>query len=228
MSDNQALLIDFYGNFDRTTDNLFVQEPLWNACSSCTDAHCCKNTNVPMTVLEWDLIKSYVRDNFSRHNKSRYLDNVRNKSASCPFLFGHRCSIYAVRPWVCRMHPYTITFRNENIQDATFEGGTFVLPACPKLSARFGVGLNTLNKVKPYVIENNPMERLAKLNLPEVGDFWVIDRSQFFTEFIELTPKLNDGTVAADILENFIGSPLASLTRGKIGEKQFNVEIGLD
>jgi Fe-S-cluster containining protein len=228
MSDNQSLLIDFYENFDHTTANLFIQEPFWGACSSCTDAYCCKDTNVPVTTLEWELIKSYARDNFSRHNKARYLENAKNKKVSCPFLFGHRCSVYAVRPWVCRMHPYSITLQNENIKEATFESGTFVLPACPKLSARFGAKPGTLSKVKPDVIESSPLERLVKLNLPDVGDFWVIDRSQFFAEFIELTPKLEDGTVAADVLENFIRLPLSRLAQGKIDERQFNIEIGLE
>jgi len=66
------------------------------------------------------------------------------------------------------------------------------------------------------------------LSLPDAGDCWVIDRSQFFGEFMELTPKLDDGTVAADLLENFVRVPLSKLAQGMISDRQFGVEIGLE
>ena len=108
------------------------------------------------------------------------------------------------------------------------KSGTFVLPACPKLCARFGAKLGTLTTAKPIVIENNPLERLVKLHLPDAGDFWVVDKSQYFTEFIELTPKLDDGTIAADVMENWVRLPRLRLAQGKIDEREFNHEIGLE
>jgi hypothetical protein len=85
-----------------------------------------------------------------------------------------------------------------------------------------------VSTVQPAVIENSPQERLVKLNLPEAGDFWVIDKSLYFTEFMELTPKLDDGTVAADFMENFFLQPLSMLSQGKIDERKFNQELGLE
>ena len=66
-------------------------------CTRC--GQCCNAWN-PITLGEYFTIKSYINENNIKPSLCRPKDN--NLYITCPFNTGHGCSIYPVRPEVCK------------------------------------------------------------------------------------------------------------------------------
>lgn len=66
-------------------------------CSRC--GQCCNAWN-PITLSEYFIIKEYITENNIKPSLCRPEGN--NLYITCPFNTGHECSIYEVRPEVCK------------------------------------------------------------------------------------------------------------------------------
>ena len=215
----------FYRRFDNDVRILLSQEPLWKACHSCHDGYCCRKEEIPVMGEEWNLVTDYVRRELSKRSKDRFLANIESERIQCPFLFGHRCAVYPVRPWACRIFPYTISFYRSPI---TFQSGGIFLPYCPTLAPLFGVKQDDKLYCQPEVVERFENGRLVKCQLEKLGLLWLIDISEYFREYEERLPKNEWGTLDGDRMHNWVGLPKLLRDTGVIDEGKFRGSLGLD
>ncbi|WP_305842238.1 YkgJ family cysteine cluster protein [Photobacterium leiognathi] len=81
----------------KLTDELTSKlSPITSCKAGC--GNCCK-INVSVTRLEAKLISEYTGKEL---NKSVLLVKTNYHGSSCPFLINNKCSVYSVRPFVCR------------------------------------------------------------------------------------------------------------------------------
>jgi Fe-S-cluster containining protein len=69
-------------------------------------SECCKNAEVPILPPEIATVSWYVCEELPRTIQVRLVSRLEhhNKSTECPFLLDDSCSIYPVRPLMCRGH----------------------------------------------------------------------------------------------------------------------------
>jgi len=109
-------------------------------CKRC-EANCCKNWTIFVTISDVNRICNYTglkpRDfsEFSKipeWEKNKYLSKGRDhiygllkddrilqlkkKGEECFFLKGKKCSIYCVRPMICRLYPYWFKKEEKNLK----------------------------------------------------------------------------------------------------------------
>jgi len=75
------------------------------ACAAGCSA-CCKNPTVPFTKPEMQGISWYASEVLDGEIRSRVTERLQNHASTteCPFLVDDRCSIYPVRPLICRQY----------------------------------------------------------------------------------------------------------------------------
>ena len=98
-----TILLDTYEISDNLVQNHLDSIGENIAChKGCSN--CCKNYNVPMLEPELAGISWYVCEVSNEPIRSRIYDNLlnHNDSMDCPFLLDNDCSIYEVRPLICR------------------------------------------------------------------------------------------------------------------------------
>ena len=142
-------LPDFFERFDHEVRLLLKEEPFWRGCYKCSDGHCCSKPVLPIMDPEWSLITVFIRESFSPQDKRRLMQNIESTRFRCIFLFSNRCSVYRVRPWICRIFPHTISFFSSPI---TFQVGGIALPSCPTLAAAFGLKVDQTFFQHPAVV----------------------------------------------------------------------------
>ena len=90
-------------------------------CVRCGD--CCR-TQSPINLLHDELSKIAHHENVGRSGLVRSLHMKREKEGSfsmpglpCPFLKGENtCTIYDIRPFICRAYPVGVVMRNEKVR----------------------------------------------------------------------------------------------------------------
>lgn len=181
-------LKEFNSRFDREVAGLYKVEPFWRACNLCGNGYCCGQAalavshrpNNPFLLEEWWLLLEYVRDNFTEQDKKRLESKIVSRRSGCIFLFGHRCSVHPARCWICRSHPYTISFYPA---PEIFPVGEIELPSCPTFANSFGVAVGDNRTQRPQVIERFAATNLVKVKLRKHKALWLIDASLYVEEF---------------------------------------------
>ncbi len=175
--------------------------------------------------LEWDNIRRYVKENFSKRNKVRFLENVESKSEKCPFLFGHRCSVYSVRPWACRLCPYIVSFYSHGISS---ESSRIYLPLCTTLAGAFGVRQGEVTTHEVTALERHKEGNLVRCHFQKPHPLWLIDASDYFKEYDEAMTRADDERLEKRDLFDWIGLSKFMRDEGQISQKKFMQELGLD
>lgn len=110
---NTEQQIEFIGQLHRNLDALIeqtAQEPPWSECKKGCD-YCCYGRRVEVSEPEAFYITKFLKalpDQQLARIKARLQKFIaaeseeNHKSRPCAFLENHQCSIYAVRPAVCR------------------------------------------------------------------------------------------------------------------------------
>ncbi len=190
IEDTARWLKEFNGRFAMDVAGLYKIEPFWRACNLCVNGYCCGQAalavshrpNNPFLLEEWWLLLEYVRDNFTEPDKKRLAAKIVSKSSGCIFLFGHRCNVHPARCWICRSHPYTISFYPA---PEIFPVGEIELPSCPNFANSFGVSVGDSRIQKPQIIERDVVNSLVKAKLHKHKALWLIDASSYVEEFVE-------------------------------------------
>lgn len=98
--------------------NKYIAEDAYKSkisCGSVKNCSMCCHDDIPMGLVEGDIIKQYVKDNNIQVNRERVLlqnsgEKITWMQQACPLLSdedenGNRmCSIYDKRPLICRIH----------------------------------------------------------------------------------------------------------------------------
>lgn len=96
--ENQSLLTklgQWHQKIDAFFDGSFQRNKSNMACADGCDK-CCKVERSVFSI-EAELIREHVKDN-------PILESSENEPGQCAFLTNGRCSVYAVRPSICRSH----------------------------------------------------------------------------------------------------------------------------
>lgn len=217
-------LLEFFQRFDDEVKLLLKEEPFWEVCHQCPDGYCCSKPTLPIMGEEWLLIQDYVKQNFSRQSKKRLLENIERARLQCIFLFGNRCSVYSVRPWACRIYPYTISFHTSPI---TFQVGGVALPSCPTLASAFGLKQDQLFFHYPNVLSRHS-SRLVKCKLKKHKPLWLIDGSDYFRKYEAKMPKNEEGTLDGSNMHEWVEFAKLAKQKGYIDNSKFLSSFGLD
>ena len=106
-------------------------------CEKC-NARCCKTQYVEIMEDEWEIIQETLgAEKMPQPNKD--FGELKIYDPPCPFLEGNRCSIYEIRPRICRCFPFSMV---PLIDVAGM--GLGISTACPQF-------LNTLDKSEESV-----------------------------------------------------------------------------
>jgi Fe-S-cluster containining protein len=217
-------LIQFYRRFDKEVRLLLSKEPFWKICHQCPDGDCCKKSLIPVMTPEWDNIVEYVKKNFPKRNKERYLENVMSQNIQCPFLFDSRCSVYSVRPWSCRIYPYIVSFYSTPL---VIQSGNFIMPSCPTLAQSFGVNQGEISFCKAVSLERDKTGQLFKCQLQQPRPLWLIDASDYFQEYDKNMPKNENGNLEGWNMHQWFEFALHMKDTGEFTETKFLEFLGL-
>jgi Fe-S-cluster containining protein len=188
-----AWLDEFNRRFEQDVRKLHRKEPFWAVCQHCPDGYCCSKTiyatqqwsGNPYLIEDWSRMLVYVRDIFSNEDKARLGRNIASGSGQCIFTYRNRCSIYPVRPWSCRTHPYTVSFHADN---DLFPSGEIALPSCPALCRPLGLKKDELMVSKAVITERDPDSSLVKLRIRKHKPVWVIDATEYVMQYEKNAP----------------------------------------
>lgn len=224
MNEQSNWLTDLYERFDKIIQRLLAEEPFWQPCSTCSEPQCCHSTTVPVTDTEWGLMARHVRDTFDEQQKHTLLSNIESSSRHCPFLFGSKCSVYPVRPWACRITPYTVSFdESDPVRNIT---GLF-LPYCSTLAPYFGQKSGHIVYQEPIVLDRQATGPLVKLGLNIPGPLWFIDGSGCFREYEEKIPESQDEKPQDNSIRNRVDFSRFLRDESRISEAEFLEGFGL-
>ena len=224
MNELSDWLIDFYRRFDEVIQLLLAEEAFWQPCGFCSEPQCCHSTTVPVTDPEMNLLAGHVRETFDEQQKKVLLSNIEGSSKNCPFLFGGKCSVFPVRPWACRITPYTVSFDDdEPVHNVT----SLFLPYCSSLAPHFGQKPGNIVYQEPVVLENHPTAPLVKLGLKTPRPLWFIDGSDYFREYEEKIPESQDEKPQDNSMRNRTDFSRFLRDEGKISEAEFLEGFGL-
>ena len=225
MNESHEWLFNLYERFNNDVQLLLKKETLWKYCSNCPDGHCCQRITIPVMSPEWNEIITYIKSNFTKSDKRRFETNVEKGRYSCPFLFHNRCAVYSVRPWSCRIYPYTISFFKSLI---TFQNGEFISLNCLSLAPKFGVKQNKTILYEPTILERLPNSNLINIRINPNLSFWIIDITQYQDEYENNMPKNEDGTLLGDSMHNWGRFPKLLRDSRKINQSKFLELLGLE
>lgn len=218
-------LSDFYERFDHEVRLLLEEEPFWKVCYQCSDGYCCSKPVLPIMSPEWSLIQNFIKENFSPQDKHRLLQNIESTRLQCIFLFDNRCSVYQVRPWICRIFPHTISFFSSAI---TFQVGGIALPNCPNLARAFGLKVDETFFQYPTVVARSSINKLVKCKLKKHKPLWLIDGTEYWREYEGKMPKNEDGTLDGWNMHQWVDFAKLARNKGYFDENKFLEYFGLD
>jgi Fe-S-cluster containining protein len=102
----EKLLREVYALIDEVITNHFKEHNITLICSKGCSI-CCKNTELPVLDIEMRLIKKYIKTMINSPIIDGLLKNIKyfdKNKLCCPFLVNKICSVYEVRPIVCRVY----------------------------------------------------------------------------------------------------------------------------
>ena len=225
MDESTEWLSKLYERFENDIQMLFQKEPLWKDCSNCSDGYCCQRETVPVMSPEWDNIIKYVKSNFTNIDKRRFETNVDKERLACPFLFHNRCAVYPIRPWSCRIYPYTISFHNS---PTTTQSGDFFTPYCPTLAPIFGTKVRQIVRCEPAILGRLENSNLIQIQIDTTQPFMVIDITQYQNQYENNMPKNEFGTLLGDDMHKWVGLIKYLRDARKINQSKFLKLLGLD
>lgn len=223
-SDIGKWLIDFFKRFDSEVQFLYKEEPLWKACYKCLSGHCCSKPVLPIMGAEWDLIRDFVKEQFSPKDKKRLLRKIESLSLECIYLVENRCSVYPVRPWICRLFPYTISFYSSPL---TAQVGGIALPSCPTFAPVFGLKINELFFQYPKILTRHSSNRLVKCKLKKHRPLWLIDGTEYWREYEREMPKTANGVLDGMNMHEWVGIAKSGRDQGVIEVNNYLAYFGL-
>ena len=95
---------NFLDSLDKRLNEYFeLHKEHINCCLGCSS--CCETGDYPMSQIELEyLMQGYAQ--LSDKDKVTVQNNIKNivKGGACPFLIDKKCSVYAFRPVICRVH----------------------------------------------------------------------------------------------------------------------------
>ena len=96
------ILLDAYEKSDRLTGAALAKGPAVACTKGCSN--CCKKASIPFTEPELAGISWYVLEKLSGPIRETIKTRLKAHAATaeCPFLVSDSCSIYPVRPLICR------------------------------------------------------------------------------------------------------------------------------
>jgi Fe-S-cluster containining protein len=203
-------LRDFYQRFEGEIQLLYREEPFWKSCSKCSSNQCCRTTSHPIMTAEWDLVREFVREQLSPANREKISKRIERPGPDCIFLIGNRCSVYPVRPFVCRQYPYTVSFYSSHISANV---GGITLPSCPTFASSFGLKVGAVFFQSVRVLDRHGSSHLVRCKLKRHRPLWLIDGTEYCREYERETPKNETGTLEGMELHDWVR--LARLRRDK-------------
>jgi uncharacterized protein len=185
-----SILLDTYDISDSLTSR-YLETVSSVACRrGCSN--CCKNPTVPFTEPELMGINWYVTEKLAHPLKDRVKERLHHHASTheCPFLVDNECSIYEVRPLICRQ---------------------FYVKHAP-----CGVDEQLLSTRPDDIIA--PIESIATASLLRLLDYWPYrsnaDKEQAFEEGVlqELTVYMHeyDWTVIAATMDTVLEKQIHS------------------
>lgn len=159
-----------HNNFDKEEllemyENIMQTEPLKLKilkkikCKKC--GWCCKNQSAMLTIEDVKRLTIYFKYSYDQFSE-KYLDErmkIPYLKSPCPFLDSdNKCSIYHVRPKVCKIYPFVDFFLvvkpcllGEDVLDIMINSGHFVPNNCQKddshLQQLYSDRINMLNNI---------------------------------------------------------------------------------
>ena len=217
-------LKDFYIRFEREIQLLYEEEPFWKSCVKCTGGHCCMTTSLPIMTVEWDLIQEFVREQFSPIDKGKLLKRIESPGEECIFFFGNHCSVYPVRPYVCRQFPYTISFYSSPI--STHVGG-ITLPSCPTFAHSFGLKEGEVFFQPLKALNRDISNHLVQCKLKKHRPLWLIDGTEYCREYEREIPKNETGTLEGMTIHDWVRVAKLRRDKGEIEITDYLAYFGL-
>ncbi|OHW62154.1 flagellin N-methylase [Andreesenia angusta] len=107
-------MLKLYRTLDKYQEKLRIQDPYWEKCSPCKNkGQCCINSTTMILNSESTIIKSHIKK-LDEDIKEVLRHNIDN-DILCPFRDEKGCMIHDVRPFICRITPYTSSLNNNSI-----------------------------------------------------------------------------------------------------------------
>lgn len=118
---------------------------------------CCEKGDYPLTSIELEyLMKGYIAlDNTTKQVVQQNINEI-EKGGVCPFLVDKKCSVYAHRPIICRVHGLAYRYKENKLK----------LPYC----ANYGLNYTNILKNGEIIIDI-VFENLDTQNILKTSEF---------------------------------------------------------
>ncbi len=114
---------------------------------------CCEKGDYPLTSIELEyLIKGYIAlDNTTKQVVQKNINSMK-KGGVCPFLVDKKCSVYAHRPIICRVHGLAYRYKENKLK----------LPYCANYGLNYANILKNGEIIIDIVFENLDTQNILK------------------------------------------------------------------
>ena len=114
---------------------------------------CCEKGDYPLTSIELEyLMKGYIAlDNTTKQVVQQNINEI-EKGGTCPFLVDKKCSVYAHRPIICRVHGLAYRYKENKLK----------LPYCANYGLNYANILKNGEIIIDIVFENLDTQNILK------------------------------------------------------------------
>lgn len=114
---------------------------------------CCEKGDYPLTSIELEyLMKGYIAlDNTTKQVVQQNISSMK-KGGVCPFLVDKKCSVYAHRPIICRVHGLAYRYKENKLK----------LPYCANYGLNYANILKNGEIIIDIVFENLDTQNILK------------------------------------------------------------------
>ena len=114
---------------------------------------CCEKGDYPLTSIELEyLMQGYIAlDNITKQVVQQNINSMK-KGGACPFLVDKKCSVYAHRPIICRVHGLAYRYKENKLK----------LPYCANYGLNYANILKNGEIIIDIVFENLDTQNILK------------------------------------------------------------------
>ena len=114
---------------------------------------CCEKGDYPLTSIELEyLTQGYIAlDNTTKQVVQQNINEI-EKGGACPFLVDKKCSVYAHRPIICRVHGLAYRYKENKLK----------LPYCANYGLNYANILKNGEIIIDIVFENLDTQNILK------------------------------------------------------------------
>ena len=142
----------FIKELDVKLANYFELHKAYIHCKSGCSA-CCEKGDYPLTSIELEyLMKGYIAlDNTTKQVVQQNINSM-EKGGACHFLVDKKCSVYAHRPIICRVHGLAYRYKENKLK----------LPYCANYGLNYANILKNGEIIIDIVFENLDTQNILK------------------------------------------------------------------